>query len=83
MKLNVGNLESFVRIFIGVFVTYAALHAYVAEWVLYIGVLFIATGISRFSPTKAILGLNGFDSEHPAHGEFFSEVHVAGSVRKH
>ncbi len=67
MKLNVGNLESFFRIFIGVCITYAALHAYVADWLLYIGVIILATGLSRFSPTKAILGLNGFDSEPKAH----------------
>jgi hypothetical protein len=68
LKLNVGNLESFFRIFIGVILTYAALHAYVAGWVLYFGVFVLATGISRFSPTRAIFGLNGFDSEpHSKH----------------
>jgi hypothetical protein len=60
MKLNVGNLESFFRIFIGVFITYFMLHGYIGEWG-YVGILLILTGLSRFSPLKAILGLNGFD----------------------
>jgi len=66
MKLNVGNIESFIRIFIGVCLTYATLHAYIGQWG-YVGVYIIATGLGRFSPLKAILGLNGNRGEPKAH----------------
>ena len=62
MKLNVGPLESFIRIFIGVCLTYATLHAYIGGWG-YFGVVLIGTGLSRFCPLKAILGLNGNTGE--------------------
>jgi hypothetical protein len=66
MKLNVGNLESFFRIFIGTVVLYAALHAYIGAWG-YIGAYILATGLSRFSPLRAVFGLNGFHEDGEAH----------------
>ena len=65
MKLNVGNLESFIRIFTGVWLTYAALHSYLGEWA-YVGIVILTSGLSRFSLTKAILGLQA-DVDAPAH----------------
>jgi hypothetical protein len=64
MKLNVGNLESFFRIFMGVIILYSALHAYIGWGWGFLGGFIVATGLSRFSPTRAVLGLNGFDSEN-------------------
>jgi hypothetical protein len=62
MKLNVGPVESFIRIFVGVCLLYATLHAYVGEWG-YFSVYILGTGLSRFSPMKAILGINGNTGE--------------------
>jgi hypothetical protein len=65
MKLNVGPLESFFRIFIGVCLLYATLHQYVGQ-IGYVGGLLIASGLSRFSLIKAVLGLNGNTGETSA-----------------
>lgn len=66
MKLNVGPLESFVRIFVGTSLTYAVLHGDIEAWG-YLGIVLLATGLSRFSPTKCIFGIKGNDCETEAH----------------
>ncbi len=67
MKLNVGNLESFIRIFSGVSLLYSALYGYVGQWG-YLGVVLLATGLARFCPLTALLGINTYgcksDSSH-------------------
>jgi hypothetical protein len=62
MKLNVGNLESFVRIFSGVALLYSAVYGYVGEWG-YVGAVLIATGLSRFCPITTLLGINTYRCE--------------------
>ncbi len=62
MKLNVGNLESFVRIFSGVALLYSAIYGYVGEWG-FVGVVLIATGLSRFCPITTLLGINTYRCE--------------------
>jgi hypothetical protein len=57
MKLNVGNIESFIRIFAGVCLLYGALYGVIGEWG-YLGVALIGTGLSRFSPLYSLLGIN-------------------------
>jgi NADH:ubiquinone oxidoreductase subunit 4 (subunit M) len=67
MKLNVGNIESFIRIFIGTFLLYAGLHAYVPTWAGFLGGFILLTGLARFSPLKAIFGINGNSGETSTH----------------
>ncbi|NDG83707.1 MAG: DUF2892 domain-containing protein [Proteobacteria bacterium] len=57
MKLNVGNLESFIRIFAGVCLLYGTLYGTFGTWG-YLGIGLIATGLGRFSPLYSILGIN-------------------------
>ena len=66
MKLNVGGIESIVRILIGVVLLYGALYGYVGWWGL-VGIFILATGLGRFSPLKALLGINSNDGEEEAH----------------
>ena len=62
MKLNVGGLESLVRISIGVALIYGALYGYIGYVGLF-GVLILATGVGRFSPLKALMGINHYHEE--------------------
>lgn len=62
MKLNVGCLESLVRIAIGVALVYGALYGYIGYAGLF-GAIILATGLGRFCPVKALLGLNHFHCE--------------------
>jgi len=57
MKLNVGNLESFIRIFAGVCLLYGALYGAIGSWG-YLGIVLIATGMGRFCPLYTVLGIN-------------------------
>ena len=57
MKLNVGNLESFIRIFSGVCLLYGALYGAIGPWG-YVGVVLILTGMGRFCPLTTLLGIN-------------------------
>jgi hypothetical protein len=57
MKLNVGNIESFIRIFAGVCLLYGALYGVIGQWG-FIGVALMATGMGRFCPLYSILGIN-------------------------
>jgi hypothetical protein len=67
MKLNVGNLESFLRIFSGVCLIYATLYGYIGQWG-FVGVVLLATGLARFCPLTTLLGINTYscksDSGH-------------------
>ncbi len=62
MKLNVGNLESFIRIFVGVIVLYSAIYGYIAGALGFVGAIFILTGLSRYCPLKALFGCNSCGS---------------------
>ena len=66
MKLNVGGIESVVRIFIGVVLLYGALYGYIG-WYGLVGIIVLATGLGRFCPLKALLKINSNDGEEGAH----------------
>ena len=66
MKLNVGGIESVVRIFIGVMLLYGALYGYIG-WYGLVGIIVLATGLGRFCPLKALLKINSNDGEEGAH----------------
>lgn len=57
MKLNVGCIDSFFRIFIGVWLLAAALYGMIGAWG-YIGALPIITGLARVCPAYSIFGLS-------------------------
>ena len=57
MKLNLGNIESFIRIFVGVCLIYGALYGVIGQWG-FLGVIALATGMGRFCPLYSILGIN-------------------------
>ncbi len=57
MKLNVGGIESFIRIFAGVCLLYGALYGVVGSWG-FVGVVLILTGLARFCPLTTLLGIN-------------------------
>ena len=57
MKLNVGPIESFVRIFAGICLAYSALYGYVGNWG-YLGLVLVVTGLARFCPVTAALRIN-------------------------
>jgi hypothetical protein len=57
MKLNVGGIESFIRIFAGVCLLYSTLYGYIGNWG-YAGVILILTGLARFCPLTTLLGIN-------------------------
>jgi uncharacterized membrane protein HdeD (DUF308 family) len=57
MKLNVGPIDSVIRILIGVTLLSAALMSYVGAWG-YIGVIFIASGLARFCPFYKLCKIN-------------------------
>jgi hypothetical protein len=62
MKLNVGNLESFFRIFTGVVLLFCALYGFIGQWGL-LGAVLIGTGMARFCPLTALLGINTYRCE--------------------
>ena len=66
MKLNVGCLDSVVRISIGVALIYGALYGYIG-YVGLLGVIVLATGLGRFCPLKALMGLNHYHGDEIAH----------------
>ncbi len=57
MKLNVGGIESFIRIFSGVCLLYGALYGIIGAWG-FAGVILILTGLARFCPLTTLLGIN-------------------------
>ena len=67
MKVNLGSVESFIRIFAGVALLYGALYGAIGEWG-YLGVVLIATGMGRMCPLYGLLRINGIgcktDSAH-------------------
>ena len=66
MKINVGGLDSFVRIFAGVWLSYFWLDGAIGNLGLF-GFLLILTGISRYSPTYCVLNLSTAKCEQEAH----------------
>ncbi|NDC79282.1 MAG: DUF2892 domain-containing protein [Chitinophagia bacterium] len=66
MKLNVGNLESFLRIFAGVCLLYGALYGAIGSWG-YLGVVLMATGLGRFCPLTSLLGISTYRCETGSH----------------
>ncbi|MEW6764476.1 MAG: DUF2892 domain-containing protein [Pseudomonadota bacterium] len=60
MKTNVGIADMIVRIFVGVVLIGMAITGVIGWWG-YIGIIPILTGIVRFCPAYAILGLNTKD----------------------
>ncbi len=66
MKLNVGGLESFIRIFAGVCLLYGALYGAIGEWG-YLGIILVATGLGRFCPLTTLIGFNSNRSESSGH----------------
>ncbi len=65
MKLNVGGLESLIRISLGVALIYGALYGYIG-WIGLLGVIPLATGLGRYCPLKALMGLNSYHGEEGA-----------------
>lgn len=63
MKLNVGPIDSIIRILIGVSLLFSALMGYVGAWG-FVGVLFIATGLARSCPMYAVCGIDTNKKEH-------------------
>ena len=57
MKLNVGGVESFIRIFVGLCLSYSALSGYIG-CVGYLGLILVVSGMARFSIVYAILGIS-------------------------
>ncbi len=57
MKLNIGGIESFIRIFAGLCLAYAALYGYVGTWG-YFGLYFVASGMARFCIVYKVLGVS-------------------------
>jgi hypothetical protein len=57
MKLNVGGIESFIRIFSGVCLLYGALYGVIGSWG-FAGVILVLTGLARFCPLTTLLGIN-------------------------
>ena len=57
MKLNVGNIESFIRIFAGVCLLYGTLYGAIGAWG-FSGIILILTGMARFCPLTTLLGIN-------------------------
>jgi hypothetical protein len=66
MKLNVGNLESFLRIFVGVCLLYGALYGTIGQWG-YLGAVLLATGLMRFCPLTSLIGINTYRCEGDSH----------------
>jgi hypothetical protein len=66
MKMNVGNLESFIRIFSGVALLFSALMGWVGQWG-FLGVALILTGMARFCPVTTLLGVNTYRCEDQGH----------------
>jgi hypothetical protein len=60
MKINVGCIDSFLRIMLGVWMIYFALHSDIAWWG-YFGVYPLVTGMGRMSPLYFLLG---FSTDH-------------------
>ena len=65
MKLNVGPIDSVIRILIGITLLFSALMGYIGAWG-YLGVLFIATGMGRTCPIYAATGINTNKAEEAA-----------------
>lgn len=57
MKLNVGGIESFIRIFLGLCLAFGALMGFIG-YVGYLGLILVATGLARFCPITTVLGIN-------------------------
>ena len=57
MKLNVGGLESFIRIFSGLCLAYWALYGYIGCWG-YLGLYLVASGLARFCIITKLLGIS-------------------------
>ena len=62
MKLNVGGIESLIRISLGVALIYGALYGYIG-YVGLLGVIPLATGLGRYCPLKALMGLNNYHGD--------------------
>ena len=57
MKINVGGIDRFLRILVGVVVVALAATGQVGWWG-WLGVLPLATGLFRFCPAYPLLGIN-------------------------
>ena len=57
MKINVGPIDSVIRILIGVSLLFSALMGYVGAWG-FLGIILIATGLGRTCPVYAAAGIN-------------------------
>ena len=57
MKMNVGNTDSILRIAVGVILIGLTLSGQIGVWG-WIGVVPLLTGIFKFCPAYAVLGMN-------------------------
>lgn len=64
-KQNVGCIDSFLRIFSGIWLTYAAIQGLVGGWG-FLGIVLIITGLSRVCPPYAMMGFNSNGCKHEA-----------------
>ncbi|MBS1959122.1 MAG: DUF2892 domain-containing protein [Bdellovibrionales bacterium] len=62
-NINVGCVDSFFRIFIGVVFMSLALMGTIGMWGLASGV-FVVTGLARYCPFYAVCGLNSIRNNH-------------------
>jgi hypothetical protein len=66
MILNVGPLDSIVRIFVGIALLFSALMGYIGAWG-FLGVVLIATGLGRTCPAYSVCRLNTNRSDEGSH----------------
>lgn len=66
MKVNVGGLDSFIRIFAGVWLTYWAMYGTIGCWG-FLGIILILTGIGRTCPVYCAIGASSECCEQPHH----------------
>lgn len=66
LKTNVGGLDSFIRIFVGIVLAYSALMGYIGAWG-YIGLVLVATGLGRTCPAYCVIGANTEKDEAAGH----------------
>jgi hypothetical protein len=57
MKINVGPVDSVIRILIGTSLLFITLMGYVGAWG-YLSIILVATGLGRTSPLYLLLNIN-------------------------